>query len=515
MPILVTCPTCSTKLNAPDTAAGKKVKCPKCQAICSVPAPALPAAAAPPPPALELTDDAPKPKPKSIPRATPVKAAAKPATLDDEDDRPTARKKPARDDEPAGRKVRPRDDDAADHPRRATSAPNQRPRASGSKKGGIIGGSIGALFLLMMIGGEVYAVNKTKKAEEDFGSRLEELKRQPTPSEPKDDFEKAVEKLKNGAATQDTYHYFVNQPVREDRRVEVAKLIEKGLQSDVYIIAFDAGSALDSWGTKDNVPALIKALSSTPKDWSAARVNMIKALARIKDPSAIQPLAALYIKDADNRWHIAEALVGFGVEAEPAVRNLLKDPDPKVRDGASKMLENIGAKVEEKEPDAKTSPLPKAPPGWKTLRPPQEEFHCFVTGQVQTATIGIPANQKSVIASAKRYRSTDDTMAYNILVIHFVAGTTEADQQKAMDSLVGSSVVMSLKTAKPDIQKKVTWADRDALEHIYTPADVAVVWQTHSARLGYIAAAYAKSGQFDSEKVKVFLDSFAFEMDKE
>ena len=53
MPIAVTCP-CGLKLQAPDTAAGKGVKCPKCAAVVKVPAgakvgmPAAPAKAAPP-----------------------------------------------------------------------------------------------------------------------------------------------------------------------------------------------------------------------------------------------------------------------------------------------------------------------------------------------------------------------------------------------------------------------------------------------------------------------------------
>ena len=38
MPIQVICTGCQVKLKAPDTAAGKKTKCPKCQTIVSVPA---------------------------------------------------------------------------------------------------------------------------------------------------------------------------------------------------------------------------------------------------------------------------------------------------------------------------------------------------------------------------------------------------------------------------------------------------------------------------------------------
>src|SRR5581483_5741728 len=43
MPIVITCPSCSTTLKAPDTAAGKKVKCPKCTSAISVPAAEAPA----------------------------------------------------------------------------------------------------------------------------------------------------------------------------------------------------------------------------------------------------------------------------------------------------------------------------------------------------------------------------------------------------------------------------------------------------------------------------------------
>lgn len=48
MPLQVACPSCNAKLRAPDTAAGKKTKCPKCQAVIAVPADAPQAPAASP-----------------------------------------------------------------------------------------------------------------------------------------------------------------------------------------------------------------------------------------------------------------------------------------------------------------------------------------------------------------------------------------------------------------------------------------------------------------------------------
>ena len=61
MPISVACPTCGTKLKAPDNAVGKKVKCPKCASLVVVPAESDEAASA--------ISNAPAPAPKPTPRA--------------------------------------------------------------------------------------------------------------------------------------------------------------------------------------------------------------------------------------------------------------------------------------------------------------------------------------------------------------------------------------------------------------------------------------------------------------
>jgi TM2 domain-containing membrane protein YozV len=53
MSIVVTCPSCSATLKAPDAAAGKRLKCPKCTSTIEVPV------AAPPPVFDEFTDLAP------------------------------------------------------------------------------------------------------------------------------------------------------------------------------------------------------------------------------------------------------------------------------------------------------------------------------------------------------------------------------------------------------------------------------------------------------------------------
>src|SRR5262245_12569458 len=89
MPIPVSCPSCGTGLKAPDTAAGRRVKCPKCATPFAVPAvgeaaafqappppPSRPRQAAAPPRGYE--DDAdpyePRPGPRQIRRAPPAGA---------------------------------------------------------------------------------------------------------------------------------------------------------------------------------------------------------------------------------------------------------------------------------------------------------------------------------------------------------------------------------------------------------------------------------------------------------
>lgn len=57
MSIAITCPSCSANIKAPDAAAGKRVKCPKCTSTIEVPAPE-------PPPAFDdFTDEPPPPVP--------------------------------------------------------------------------------------------------------------------------------------------------------------------------------------------------------------------------------------------------------------------------------------------------------------------------------------------------------------------------------------------------------------------------------------------------------------------
>ena len=166
MPIPVVCGNCQTRLNAPDAAAGKKVKCPKCQTVMPVPGETADDAPPPPPPASDKSFDfgaaissGSEPKPRGD---RPRRDDDRPRRRDEDDDRPRTRR--PRDEEPDDRprRPRPRDDDEDD----------DRPRRRPDKKSSmgpllLIGG--GFLLLTCCGGGGFglyYSVGKVREAAE-------------------------------------------------------------------------------------------------------------------------------------------------------------------------------------------------------------------------------------------------------------------------------------------------------------------------------------------------------------
>lgn len=146
MPISVTCPGCSAHLNAPDSAGGKKVKCPKpgCNTVIPVPA------SLPPDPAFELVED-PVPAPPPVRKPKLIQAVVE--VDEDESPRKQARRNDDDDDDDRPRKKRRDDDDDDDN----------RPRKKKRKKGGMGAGvivaiAVGGLVLLGGIGFGIYAL---------------------------------------------------------------------------------------------------------------------------------------------------------------------------------------------------------------------------------------------------------------------------------------------------------------------------------------------------------------------
>ena len=141
MSILVVCSSCSARLNAPDSAAGKKVKCPKCQAALVVPTP-LPAE-----PAFEVVEEEPE-KPAVRPK---VKTDV--FVEDDEDEAPRKKRRVEIDDD--------EDDDDDDRPRKKK---RKEPAAGNAMMvRNIVGGVV--LLVLLGVAGWVFYDKLGKKEE--------------------------------------------------------------------------------------------------------------------------------------------------------------------------------------------------------------------------------------------------------------------------------------------------------------------------------------------------------------
>lgn len=140
MPLQVTCSGCQATLAAPDTAAGKAVRCPKCQAVVRVPAPAGSA----PPAGASITSGAngPPPRKPAAPEPEPVEI------LPEEDDGPSHNGRTEEDDEDRPRRKRGGDDKPRRKRDEEEPAPVRRRPAAAVKKGDwIFPVTLGAVLL--------------------------------------------------------------------------------------------------------------------------------------------------------------------------------------------------------------------------------------------------------------------------------------------------------------------------------------------------------------------------------
>jgi S1-C subfamily serine protease len=126
----------------------------------------------------------------------------------------------------------------------------------------------------------------------------------------------------------------------EKRRDEVAEVLNGYLAENNYSARSSALRALQTWGTRRNVPALIPLLKASERD--SIRQRAIEALARLGDPRAATAIAQR-AKDPSDRAAALRALHVLGRAAEDATISLLADPNPEVRDGARTILGEIGS----------------------------------------------------------------------------------------------------------------------------------------------------------------------------
>lgn len=114
-------------------------------------------------------------------------------------------------------------------------------------------------------------------------------------------------------------------------------LADKTSDSD-SMLRYVALKVLGDHGTKEQVPLFLKWLKSN--DYSA-RNAAIRALGRLKEKSAAEPLAAMLASGSDG-YQAVEALTKIGPEAEDAVLPLLKERHIETRRQACSILKQIG-----------------------------------------------------------------------------------------------------------------------------------------------------------------------------
>src|SRR5262249_13828189 len=103
-----------------------------------------------------------------------------------------------------------------------------------------------------------------------------------------------------------------------DKREEVAKLLEERLDDPDHFTRQAMAAALGVWGSGKNVPALVKLLEHTDV---FTRRSAAKALGKLKDPQAAEPLVKCFL-DFHTRRDASEALQALGPAAEKPVLKL-------------------------------------------------------------------------------------------------------------------------------------------------------------------------------------------------
>ncbi len=126
-----------------------------------------------------------------------------------------------------------------------------------------------------------------------------------------------------------------------ERRAEVAKALEALLDDNDGFIRKDAVKGLEVWGTKENVPALLKQLTHND---SFFRGDVIELLGKMKDERAVEPVAARLTEFFD-RGNASKALHDMGPMAEKTLHRYLSHPDGGVRHEACKILKGIGTRA--------------------------------------------------------------------------------------------------------------------------------------------------------------------------
>lgn len=148
------------------------------------------------------------------------------------------------------------------------------------------------------------------------------------------------------------------------RRDEVAQAVNVLLEdSDGNVRSWGARVAL-KWGTKDNVPGLVRQLEDKNLGAGGLRKQAMAALAEIKHEDGVWPIA-LWVGDFFTGKDAEAALAAYGPVAEKGLVKHLGDPDPKDRERAWRLLSALGTQATAN--DAKAALAKEMNPAIRTL----------------------------------------------------------------------------------------------------------------------------------------------------
>ena len=160
-------------------------------------------------------------------------------------------------------------------------------------------------------------------------------------------FDQAVADLKNADSNveRQACEYIARTPVKEARRAEVSKALETPLGDGTNGEARKAAAvALKTWGTKDNVPALIVEMDDKNDPFHGSQQACMEALGKLKDERGAAAVAAHLADFGFGRDKVVQALRDMGPVAEKAVAAYVTHPDQGVRAEADKLLKFYGTK---------------------------------------------------------------------------------------------------------------------------------------------------------------------------
>ncbi len=164
----------------------------------------------------------------------------------------------------------------------------------------------------------------------------------PPATTPAEQITRALEDLRGGTifARREAVKQLRKIDVDPDRQAEVAKTLTDLLIDNDHWLKEDAAAALETWAVAGSVTPLVRFLQDAGLGDANAKRYAMRALARLRDPSAAKAITQqLFTRDAPAA---IQALKEMGPAAEPAVIALLDHQDPAIRREMCGVLEEIG-----------------------------------------------------------------------------------------------------------------------------------------------------------------------------